>query len=853
MGFQDTVIETEFVEQPEAELRRWPRDMSRLQEATAYQDLIPFSDYPNNDWPDQGYAYQAFTAINDREFGRNYPIWRNEQDLKRHRAVMRRFGGVSEVTEAITTALKVYIFGKGIEITTEPQPKIAPVPWLVERIRGVVDRFVEHNDFANNMDVELFKRSVDDGESPLALQKDLIHPRQVYAFFAEPDQLTRPLAYDDRQLSDYMADQYAIDLMAFVPNWEYGVLTDQKHTDRIYGYHVQYDGAGLDWDFFPEDQFLHIKKNCTRNMKRGMSDWFAIKERLIQVGKLRKNTAVGEAVRQAIAWIEDSPQGTTVDQLNAVTPDDLQYNKPTGIGVGGGMRYQRTTNYQPGSVIRPTPGRKYSPGPASAAGAADAMSIVDKILMESSGSRFQMPYYMVSANASENNFASALVAESPFVKAREWDQIFYGTHFERLLWKVVRFAWRQGWLELNGVPFWKLRELVNISVKFPEVATRDRTALVNQLVQEVDILGVTSRKTAATLLGRDYDEEIQLGAKPQMAVGPNGRPRDDGATADPNQPSQTSSLEPQPELANHSARQFDRTSRAIQKILGQMKAGTITRPHAKQMLMAVGMQDKRTDALLDDAEGSNDTQSLAAVESVLIEGAHDVSQENRDHGKFSSGAGSMSHAAKEADRSKAIFAEHGIHRDVGVFRDKDGSNHPQVDPDELGDASKEAHAANKILEPHGEKPASLHFNKQAREWQSTMSTEEAEQHDDDMTRANKVLEYHGLPKATLLKDAEGWKSSVDPDDVEYHHSEINRSNKKLRALGLEPKIKLKMNGNIPEPSHDLDEVNDAIETLKKFRKGKITESVDDLSILHEFGLKEEVVSSAPSGSWNDYP
>ena len=42
------------------------------------------------------------------------------------------------------------------------------------------------------------------------------------------------------------------------------------------------------------------------------------------------------ALQAAIAWIEESPEGTTVDQLNAITPNDLQYNKPTGIGSGGG-------------------------------------------------------------------------------------------------------------------------------------------------------------------------------------------------------------------------------------------------------------------------------------------------------------------------------------------------------------------------------------------------------------------------------------------------------------------------------------------------------------------------------------
>jgi hypothetical protein len=388
---------------------------------------------------------------------------------------------------------------------------------------------------------------------------------------------------------------------------------------------------------------------------------------------------------------------------------------------------------------------------------------------------------------------------------------------------------------------WKVKELVNIKVEFPEVATRDRTALVTQLVQEVDVLGVTSRKTAATELGREYDEELELGAKPLVAPpapSPPGKPIQ-GATDDPNQPSQTSSLESQPELANSSARQFDNTSRAIQKILGKLKDGSITRVHAKQMLMAVGMQDGRADALLDDAEKGQDVKSLSAVESVLIE-AFDESKHPRDHGKFA-----------EVAATNSILEKHGF-----KMRSEIGSDGEQtIDHEDLKSADADVTRANAILQPHGIEPAKLQYSHARQSFSSTVDPETAEGIDDDIHRSNKILEQHGLPKATVVKDGDSWKSSHDADDLEYDHKEVKRVNKLLEKHGLEPKIKLVSKGGNVGPSHDLDDVESALDSLKDFRKGKLTESVESVDILRQFGLVEvfESVSSNPDATWNDYP
>ena len=580
-----------------------------LVESTAWGDPVPFSDFPNNDWSDiaSGAMYaQAYTTINDRQDGKFYPIYRNEQDLARIRARTRRFTSLSELTEAVGTALRVYTFGKGVEVSVNAVQGSQCPERLLSAVNKVVKRFCDHNSMQNSLDIEIQRRTVDDGEAMVTLTKDEMTPRSIVAEFIEADQLTEPRSANDPGFLEWVAQQHGVDCSSFEPSWMFGVLTTKRNTSRPLGYHVIYDGAGNDWDFYTPDQLVHAKRNVTRNAKRGLSDWLACIDRLPQQLKLARNMAHGGALQSAIAWVEESPAGTTQGQLDLIGNKDGQYQKPTNVGGGGGTRTQRQTTYGPGSILRPTPGRKYVPGPMGAE-RNEGFMVVEQMLERLCATRFLMPYYMISADASNNNFASSLVAESPFVKARESDQEFYGGTLTSMLWKVIKLAWRYGWLDLCGIPFDRLHEFIQVVVDFPQVATRDRTQLVDQLVKEVTVLGTTSIETAAVDLGRDYAEEKVKGAKPAAAEAagngdPTGITGQSDSDVDPSQPG---------ELSNVSTLQFRRNVKAINEILRDFKAGTSSREHSKQLLLALGTPDARAEALLDAADESlGDGQSV---------------------------------------------------------------------------------------------------------------------------------------------------------------------------------------------------------------------------------------------------
>mgnify|MGYP003348257532 CR=1 FL=1 len=122
--------------------------------------------------------------------------------------------------------------------------------------------------------------------------------------------------------------------------------------------------------------------------------------------------------------------------------------------------------------------------------------------------RWNMPEYLISADSSNANYASSLVAESPFVKAREADQQFYKRHFRSLAWKVVQVAFEAGRFARYGVSWDTLCSLVEIKLDAPAVATRDSLKLAQTQALQMR-LGILSPETAATQAGLDYNAETR--------------------------------------------------------------------------------------------------------------------------------------------------------------------------------------------------------------------------------------------------------------------------------------------------------------------------------------------------------
>jgi hypothetical protein len=173
--------------------------------------------------------------------------------------------------------------------------------------------------------------------------------------------------------------------------------------------------------------------------------------------------------------------------------------------------------FAPGTILHTSKNRKYQPGPVSPGGAqaaVQAIQAVSRALLV----RWGMPEYF-SGDASNANFASTLVAGSPFVRRVKRWQKFFSRRFTRVYWRAVRQAYDIG--RLGSLASWDMiRGLVNIQVEGPS------PTLANELqeaqVDDMDLKnGVLSKQTRRQRRGLDDEQEREnLREEPVSAAFP---------------------------------------------------------------------------------------------------------------------------------------------------------------------------------------------------------------------------------------------------------------------------------------------------------------------------------------------
>ncbi len=478
--------------------------------------VVPREDYPGYDHWGMGDSFvrrsSIWSSVDDRIEGRFRPLYEDAFDLSRQRAQMRDLAEYTSTAIGAIEALANYELGTGFVFTTQDETKGGQAGELTSKVQYVVDAFLDDNDFTGDLERELHSRSREDGEAFLRLVPNGWRTR---ACILEPDQIVEP--DQPRELEQHLKTHGKLNY------WWHGVHTiyeRELHCDdptRPLGYHAIYDNNGVEWDYIPANRMLHIKRNVSRKARRGVSDFLPVYGDLILSEKIRRNVGHGAAAQAAIAYIRQHAPGVGKSSIEAFVTSGAtsDYNKP----VEGGTRNTHTEQLQPGTVKDIPRGMQYLAGPMGSSHAPVYIDVDKHILAASIAVRWQFPYYMISGDASNSNFASTLVAESPFVKSRESGQGFYKRKFDSLLWKAIRIAWEAG--RFGSIEWQMLRAQVSLKIDAPEVASRDKAAQAQTNAIE-NQAGVLSLRTWASESGRDYDEEIKNGAKRQEPQEPMG-------------------------------------------------------------------------------------------------------------------------------------------------------------------------------------------------------------------------------------------------------------------------------------------------------------------------------------------
>jgi hypothetical protein len=239
-----------------------------------------------------------------------------------------------------------------------------------------------------------------------------------------------------------------------------------------------------------------------------------------------------------------------------------------------------------------------------------------------------------------------------------------------------------------------------------------------------------------------------------------------------------------------------------------------------------------------------------ASASVDEDGSYKV--EHPTHGELTSNEIDNLHsAASDVDRANKVLSKHG-HEPLATIGDDMQTTH---DPDNLEDASDEVKRANKVFEKHGlpDRANLENVSGMFGDYNSSVDADELEQADADHEKVKRIFEKHGIdPKHSSITNANGsWESKHNLDDIESLHQDISRANKRLEAIGLKPNLKMAIQLGEAYSPHDLDEINDAIDVLKKFRDKERYSRREDLSsiVRAKYVLRDFAIDRYAEGHW----
>lgn len=463
---------------------------------------LGWSDFGTN----AGGAVVAQTT--DRRNGDFLPWWQTEVEIMQMVAFARDLAYGTEVGRSLVESLANYVIGDGFTYNVTPTDPDA-ARWAAIA-QSIIDEMLEANGFDFCGEREVFEASRIDGEAFIGLTHRC--GRQVDLRIVSSPMVVEPV--DPRRLEEYLNLGYGL-------CWKYGIAAEPNRSDRTYGAFVSSPSNDEDWEFYPSERLVHIKLNTPRDVKRGMSDFYPVDGTARRGNRLLANTIEGASVQAAIAYIRQHAPGVGKDGI-ARFVSGMTDKTVSGTNIpGGNERDRNISRYRPGTVHDVTNGTTYTAGPMGSPNGPRFVEVVQAAL-RMVGLRWQMPEYMISGDASNGNFASTVVAESPFVKGAEARQMTYKRAFRELCWKAIRLVACRTNL-FGGASYRELRAAFDIAVNGPDIAVRDR-AIETGRRQTLASAGILSLPTWASEEGYDLDEERAQGATPAQPAAPPAPP-----------------------------------------------------------------------------------------------------------------------------------------------------------------------------------------------------------------------------------------------------------------------------------------------------------------------------------------
>lgn len=441
------------------------REVDNLYESEDYllNRLVNSSDaYFGKDWRDSWDNIGSGVAYDE-----NSMPYTNELELSMIRKASRKTVRKNPYAEDLLNNLVSFVIGKGhryLAVQKKDAKRVSKKALIDAQLW--LDELLIANRWRRRQR-ESFRRKHRDGETFFRLfpQKNGL----TYWRFLEPSQVSTP---PERQRYE---------------NETFGVVRDPDDVEDVQGYYV--DGKYVD-----AYQIQHRKCNADLTDPRGLSSIYCVQENLDRAKQLLTSMSMLVTIQTAIAVIRKHNRPANAVRSFSSSKADYTARDP----VTGSTR--KFASFRPGSIIDTNKDTDYE-FPASSINPQGPVGVLGAELRAVASSK-SLPEYMIGSDASNANYASTMVAESPAVK-------FFESEQEDQIEEDLELIWASfDWAVLNGRLPAELRDMVEIEVSGPTLVTRDP----KQQADTDDVYlrhRIMSPQTVQARLGLDPDQESE--------------------------------------------------------------------------------------------------------------------------------------------------------------------------------------------------------------------------------------------------------------------------------------------------------------------------------------------------------
>lgn len=334
-----------------------------------------------------------------------------------------------------------YIVGTGHKytVTAKPELKEKVSDDTIADVQVVIDAFTKDNKWARRQQ-EIQKRKDRDGECfqwlfEVTTGDGEIATKALRIRFVEPGQVTTPPGRT-------------------AANETFGIVTEKNDVETITAYWI-------DGELVAADEIQHRKENVDLNVKRGLPLFYPVEKNLRRAEKLLRNMTTVASIQSAIALIRKHSGAASEEASTNFVQDHANYAIQHGS--------QPTTYHErfaAGTVLDAPHATEYD-FPTAAIDASQYVVVLQAEL-RAVACRLNMPEFMLTADASNANYSSTMVAEGPAVKSFERLQATMIEEDLEIFDRVLDLAVEGGMITQEQ------RDQVDIDVTPPTIQTRNR-------------------------------------------------------------------------------------------------------------------------------------------------------------------------------------------------------------------------------------------------------------------------------------------------------------------------------------------------------------------------------------------